>query len=79
MGRECEHRETEFGRVLWADGGGYHVQERCKACGVNVRGPGRRVPRGEIDDPDSLPAFGDRQNESQPTLFREVSQPENER
>ena len=42
----CAHTSTEFRRRLFR--GGEHLIERCVACGVNVRGPGRWVPRAEL-------------------------------
>jgi hypothetical protein len=54
---ECTHPRREFGRVLHDRG--EHILERCTDCHVNVRGPGRWVPRSEVRDPDALPVFQD--------------------
>ncbi len=65
MTRPCQHLRTGIFRRPHA--AGEHLVELCTLCGVNVRGAGTWVKRGEVRDPSALPLVPAPQ--SQPTLF----------
>jgi hypothetical protein len=74
INRRCSHTRARIYRRPFADGTSGHLIELCEDCSVNVRGPGRWVPRREVVsrglDPDTLPLVPSRKNAPhQPSLF----------